>query len=157
MLDTKYTGVIRHAIEFYGTKPTIPAALRSFRGFMYNPDKARISFVVAAGTGFRNPAKIYSTDPDIQRFNSIFSAANKNINWKLVKTYDFADTTNPAPSQTPNYSPVTPAPKPNIPIVPTDKKDTELVVQEDSSIIPFFLAGAGLLLYLKSQRKKRKK
>lgn len=156
MLDIKYTGVIRHAIEFYGTKPTIPAALRSFRGFLYNPDKARISFVTAAGTGFKNPAKIYSTDPDIQRFNSIFSAANKNINWKLVKTYDFADTTNPAPSQTPNYPQVNPQPRPNIPVTPIDKKDEQIVVEESSSIIPFFLAGAALLLYIKSQKKKRR-
>ncbi len=155
MLDTKYTGVIRHAIEFYGTKPVIPAALKSFRGFIYNVDKGRISFVVAGGTGFTNPTKIYSTDPDIQKFNSIFSAANKNINWKFVRSYDFADSVNPAPSQ--NYTPVAPPPNPNIPIVPINKKEDQIIVQEESSILPFVAAAAILLVYIKSQKKKRKK
>lgn len=156
MLDQKYTGVIRHAIEFYGTKPTIPTALKSFRSFLYNQDRARISFITAPGTGFKNLTKIYSTDPEIQRFNSIFSAANQNINWKLVKTYDFADTANP-PQYTP---PVAPIPRPNpTPILPINKKEEDIVIGEDSSsLVPIFIvvvAGLMILKKIKTSKKRR--
>lgn len=165
MLDQKYTGIIRHGIEYYGTKPTIPAALRRYRGFLQNDQRARISFVTAPGTGFKNLKGVYSTDPDIQTFNKIFSQANPNINWKLVKTYDFVDNVNPPPSQ--NTNPVLPpAPRPPIVgpvnppsnLIPTGQKDNDIIIGEESSpIVPILLIGIAALVILKSKKGKRKK
>lgn len=154
MLEQKYTGVIRHAIEFYGLKPTLPYALRNFRSYTYNPEKGRISFITASGTGFQKLRTIYSTDPDIQKFNKIFSDANKNLDWNKIKSYDFADKAATPLKQNTNPSPNPPSPTPN----PSPNKKDDLIIQkDDSNMLPFIIA-AGVIsfIFLKSKKGKRK-
>lgn len=166
MADTQYTGTVRHAIDFFGITAIIPKSLTTFPGFQYNQSKARISFIVAAGTSWKKGLNtVYSTDPKIQDFNKIFSAANKNANWSKIKTYDMAvnetQPTNPIviPSPTPRPNP-TPTPKPNPNLDPTDPggaHDDPNKKKEDSPIVWYALAGIGAFLFFSSKKGKRRK
>ncbi len=165
--DDQYYGTVRHAIEFYGLTPVIPQALYSFPGFQYNPDKARVSFIVANGTSMQKGIivkTIYSTDPKIQEFNRIFSAANQKIDWNKIKTYDFAVSEsqpaipptpkpivnpNPLPTPKPPVTPTQPV-SPNYPPSPTDKPD------EGNGLL-FAAIGIGLVVAFSRKKGKRKK
>ncbi|EMJ96779.1 hypothetical protein [Leptospira alstonii] len=95
--DGKYipSGDVRHVIDWSGFSGSvnIPDSLRSFYGFLEQPERRRISFIVQAGTVFREQFsfKIYSKDPQIPEFNKIFSQANSQIPdfSKSVLTFDF--------------------------------------------------------------------
>ncbi|EMI68935.1 hypothetical protein [Leptospira noguchii] len=95
--DGKYTpsGDVRHVIDWsgYSGAVNIPEQLRLFYGFLEQPEKRRISFIVQNGTVYREQFsfKIYSKDPQVLEFNKIFSQANGQIpNFsKSVLTYDY--------------------------------------------------------------------
>ncbi|EQA71976.1 hypothetical protein [Leptospira noguchii] len=95
--DGKYTpsGDVRHVIDWsgYSGEVNIPDSLKIFYGFLEEPEKRRISFIVQSGTVFREQFtfKIYSKDPQISEFNKIFSQSNIQIpNFsKSVRTYDY--------------------------------------------------------------------
>ncbi|XDD52383.1 hypothetical protein AB3N59_18780 [Leptospira sp. WS92.C1] len=91
----KPSGDVRHVIDWSGYSGTvnIPETLRLFYGFLEEPEKRRISYIVQAGTVYREQFsfKIYSKDPQISEFNRIFSKANTQIpNFSnSVQTYDY--------------------------------------------------------------------
>ncbi|UOG39687.1 hypothetical protein MAL08_18960 [Leptospira noguchii] len=95
--DGKYTpsGDVRHVIDWSGYSGTvnIPEALYSFYGFLHEPERRKISFIVQNGTVYREQFsfKIYSKDPQVSEFNKIFSQSNIQIpNFsKSVLTYDY--------------------------------------------------------------------
>ncbi|MDI7198048.1 hypothetical protein [Leptospira santarosai] len=95
--DGKYTpsGDVRHVIDYSGYSGTvnIPETLRLFYGFLEEPEKRRISYIVQNGTVYREQFsfKIYSKDPQLPQFNKLFSQANGQIpNFSnSVKTYDY--------------------------------------------------------------------
>jgi hypothetical protein len=157
--DSPYYGTVRHAIEFYGTTANIPNSLKLFPGFVYNPDKARISFIVANGTALQKgiiSKTVYSTDPKIQEFNQTFSLANPKIDWSKVKTYDFAvNESQPVITQTqtqnprPNPNPI-PGPKPINPETPTKKDGSG-----DEILLVAVIGVIGLLLSGNKSKKRR--
>ncbi|EMF80068.1 hypothetical protein LEP1GSC188_4875 [Leptospira weilii serovar Topaz str. LT2116] len=95
--DGKYipSGDVRHVIDWsgYSGQVNIPDSLKQFYGFLLDPDRRKISFIVQSGTVFREQFSltIYSRDPQIPSFNKIFSEANSNIpNFSnSVLTYDY--------------------------------------------------------------------
>ncbi len=95
--DGKYipSGDVRHVIDWSGYSGTvnIPDSLKQYYGFLLDPDRRKISFIVQSGTVFREQLSltIYSKDPQIPSFNKIFSDANSQIpNFsKSVLTYDY--------------------------------------------------------------------
>ncbi|MDI7188415.1 hypothetical protein [Leptospira santarosai] len=95
--DGKYTpsGDVRHVIDWsgYSGAVNIPETLRLFFGFLEEPEKRRISYIVQNGTVYREQFsfKIYSKDPQLPQFNKIFSLANAQISnfSNSVKTYDY--------------------------------------------------------------------
>ncbi|WP_078124333.1 hypothetical protein [Leptospira alexanderi] len=95
--DGKYipSGDVRHVIDWsgYSGKVNIPDSLKQYYGFLLDPDRRKISFIVQSGTVFREQLSltIYSKDPQIPSFNKIFSDANSQIpNFsKSVLTYDY--------------------------------------------------------------------
>ncbi|HMW08660.1 MAG TPA: hypothetical protein PK079_26035 [Leptospiraceae bacterium] len=170
MADTQYNGTVRHAIQFYGITANIPKSLMAFPGFQYNQSAARISFIVAAGTSWKKGFNtVYSTDPKIQDFNKIFSAANQKADWTKIKTYDMAvneaQPTNPiAPSPkptnpiAPNPNPIPPKPNPNIdPLAPAGGQEDPNKKKDDSNIMWFALAGIGAFLFFKGKKGRRRK
>jgi len=93
--DAKEDAPVRHFVDYSGVRGAvnIPASLKNFNSFIQNDSKRRISFRVANGTSFRKAFSTvrYSTDPQIHEFNRIFTEANRNIDYKGVKTYDAID------------------------------------------------------------------
>lgn len=93
--DAKEDAPVRHFIDYSGVKGPviIPQALRGYNSFIENQSRRRISFRVGNGTSYRKAFSTvrYSTDPQIQQFNRIFSEANRNIDYKGLKTYDAID------------------------------------------------------------------
>ncbi|ULH30553.1 hypothetical protein FH581_003775 [Leptospira weilii] len=95
--DGKYipSGDVRHVIDWsgYSGEVNIPDSLKQYYGFLLDPDRRKISFIVQSGTVFREQLSltIYSKDPQIPSFNKIFSEANSQIpNFsKSVLTYDY--------------------------------------------------------------------
>ncbi|EQA61846.1 hypothetical protein [Leptospira alexanderi] len=95
--DGKYipSGDVRHVIDWSGFSGSvnIPDSLKQYYGFLLDPDRRKISFIVQSGTVFREQLSltIYSKDPQIPSFNKIFSDANSQIpNFsKSVLTYDY--------------------------------------------------------------------
>ncbi|EMY23598.1 hypothetical protein LEP1GSC115_0915 [Leptospira interrogans serovar Australis str. 200703203] len=95
--DGKYipSGDVRHVIDWSGYSGTvnIPDSLKQYYGFLLDPDRRKISFIVQSGTVYREQFSltIYSKDPQIPSFNKIFSEANSQIpNFsKSVLTYDY--------------------------------------------------------------------
>ncbi|EMF80858.1 hypothetical protein LEP1GSC188_3136 [Leptospira weilii serovar Topaz str. LT2116] len=129
--DGKYTpsGDVRHVIDWsgYSGAVNIPDTLRLFFGFLEEPQKRRISYIVQNGTVYREQFtfKIYSKDPQVSQFNKIFSQANGQIpNFSnAVKTYDY-DTKGT-----------------NIPIIPERlKQEAEEFLKNASNIILVGLA-----------------
>jgi hypothetical protein len=169
--DSPFYGTVRHAIEFYGTTANIPNALRLFPGFLYNADKARISFIVANGTAMQRGVfskTIYSTDPKVQEFNSIFSQANPRIDWSKVKAYDFSvnesqpeiiPTPKPVVNPSPNPAP-SPGPRPNVnptprPPVPTVDPTKDVKKDEGSGIFIIGIIAVALYAFANSGKKKK--
>ncbi|WP_078124755.1 hypothetical protein [Leptospira alexanderi] len=91
----KPSGDVRHVIDWSGYSGTvnIPDPLRLFFGFLEEPEKRRISYIVQSGSVYREQFsfKIYSKDPQVSQFNKIFSQANGQIpNFSnSVRTYDY--------------------------------------------------------------------
>ncbi|AVQ11939.1 Uncharacterized protein XB16_1609 [Leptospira santarosai] len=88
-------GDVRHVIDWSGYSGTvnIPETLYSFYGFLHEPERRKISFIVQNGTVYREQFsfKIYSKDSQVSEFNRIFSESNIQIQnfSKSVLTYDY--------------------------------------------------------------------
>ncbi|EQA61821.1 hypothetical protein [Leptospira alexanderi] len=132
--DGKYipSGDVRHVIDWsgYSGEVKIPDSLKIFYGFLEEPEKRRISFIVQAGSVYREQftVKIYSKDPQIPEFNKIFSQSNIQIPKfsNSVRTYDY-DTKGT-----------------NIPGIPERvKKETEEFLKDAKNII---LVGLGAFI-----------
>ncbi|MBP9888402.1 MAG: hypothetical protein KBF93_19035 [Leptospiraceae bacterium] len=115
-MTPSYDHPVRHAIDFSGvidlSKVKLPKKLDSFREFLYNPKKARVSFLTArlsycvTGAKFFKDGQWYqkgeffSVDQNVHEFNRLFMEANPNLSYYesknptksfQVKTYDFVD------------------------------------------------------------------
>ena len=111
-----YDHPIRHAIDFSGvrdiSKINFPKKLDSFKEFLYNPKRARLSFMtgrlsycVTGAKFFKDgqwyqKGEFFSIDPNIHEFNRLFIEANPTLTYYdpknpqkpfQVKTYDFVD------------------------------------------------------------------
>ncbi len=140
-----------------------PNKLQAFKNYFFDSSKEQTSFEVdqdsvfveydmdAVGNFTSDP--IYtSTDKKIDLFTNYYLASNPTLNIKDLRSYIIPDS-----SDLRSY--LNSLPKPNTPIPYTPNNSTEYIKAIPNDHLPYYAAGAALVLYLlfsKSKKKKRK-